>query len=146
MDTIEAIMTAVWYELTEDAEMIDICGGEVRLTPVWAQPDSPFPYLVYRVTSTVQEPWAVANGVLTLDVWDYGQTFNRTMELRSRIIALLDRRRFDVEEAGVVRISLNFDQSITEETQYIWRRTMDFGLRFTRNKDIGAIVSREEAG
>lgn len=144
MDTVAAIMAKVWTTITEDDEMQDICGGEVRLTPVWAQPDSPFPYLVYRLTHAVQEPWAVANGVLTIDVWDYGQTHDRLMQLRGRIIELLDRERFEVAEAGVVRVGLTFDQSITEETQYIWRRTMDFNLRFTRNRDIGAIVSRQE--
>lgn len=141
MDSILAVLTEVFNELRDDVELNDIM-GDVRITNVWASPDAEFPYLVYRLNTMPQDPPIVTQGTLTLDIWDYQQTATRLYEMRRRIIELLDQQRFENDDCGVIRLFKGMDMDIPEDTQYVWHRTIDFRVRYTRNTEFEPVLAR----
>ena len=142
MDTTAALKTAIWTLLTQDDELRQICGGEVRVYNVWAPPDSPMPYFAYRFRVEGQEPWFIDQATMFIDGWDYAQTAARLSEMRRRIIELLDERYLQLGEAGAVRVWKRWDEEVPEDTEHIWRFTSRWSFRYVRTAEMQAIIER----
>lgn len=103
MDLIAELRTEIWYKLTQDDALKTICKGIVRLYNTWATKDSPMPYLVHRMQ---EKP--LPDGVITdldyyLDIWDYDASMARVLDIRSRVVALLDGEMLVMPSGGIAR-------------------------------------------
>lgn len=146
MDTEKAILTAIYTHLTSDSQLSSTCSG-VRLGLVWAKKDETFPYLVHRLQSYIDNPNVMYRGDYYLDLWDHRDSASKIYDMRSRIIALLDRAyivengdtftvvQSDGEMSGgmiLARLWLATGWMIPEDIEHIWHYSMLFTMRFTR--------------
>ena len=153
-DIVTAYLTATYSIITGDSVLQNIMNG-VRLRYDWAQKDETFPYLIHRFSLGSLEPWALRNGTYFINIWDYADTADRILQIRDRLIFLLDERLFSIDDNGeptqltaaervidAVRFYLDTDQPVDELEQNIWRHHLTFSVRFGRSKEVRDILSR----
>ena len=146
MDLIAELRTEIWYKLTRDEALKTVCKGTVRLYNTWAEQDSPMPYLVHR---TQEKP--LLDGVITdidyyLDIWDYDPSIARVLDIRSRIVALLDGSAFMFNSGAIARFKYFSGGDIPEGADGIQRHgtndvqhyATQWKIRMDRTADIKA--------
>jgi hypothetical protein len=145
MDTVAAIITALHTKLTGDGPgvgtLVTLMGGAVSLHPVWAPQDTPFPYLVHTLRPAEGWTWGMQDSGYELNIWDEARNAGRALEVRGRIITLLDQKSLAVAEASAVRLFKQFDQAIPDDTPDIWRWQLTFALRYFRKAEVAAITA-----
>ena len=134
------------------------------LYSTWADKDSEFPYIVYKLESNNYQPDKImTESTLTIDIWDYSQLERNVLEIREQLVELLDGRlvRLDdyetyflqvfqtYQEGDIIcqaaRIDLQSENVIPTDTDNIWRRELQFSVRYDRKRDISNILDREQA-
>jgi len=138
----------------------------------WADKDSEFPYIVYRIELTDYEPnRTVVQGTLYIDIWDYAVTKRMILRIKEVLIGLLDARNVTGEEiedsfeqnpelisatsysmtgynpqniVNSVRINLDDNIPIPTDAKNVWRGELQFNIRFDRKKEIENIMKRDE--
>ena len=138
MDLIAELRTEIWYKLTQDDALKTICKGAVRLYNTWAAKDSPMPYLVHRMQ---EKP--LPDGVITdldyyLDIWDYNPSMARVLEIRNRVVALLDGEAFVLPSGAIARFRYFSGGDIPEDTERIQHYATQWKVRIDRRADIKA--------
>ena len=130
------------------------------LYSTWADKDSEFPYLVYKLENNDYQPNKVmSTATLTIDIWDYAQLERNVLQIRDKIVALLDGRLVSEQEIADIfanfedydgdnvvsafRIELASENSIPTDTMDVWRRELQFDVRYDRKRDISNILDRE---
>ena len=133
------------------------------LYSTWADKDSEFPYIVYKLENNDYQPNKVmTQATLTIDIWDYSQLERNVLEIREELVELLDGRLvrlddyetyflqvFQTYEEGdticqAARIDLQSENVIPTDTDNIWRRELQFSVRYDRKRDISNILDREQ--
>ena len=131
------------------------------LYSTWADKDSEFPYIVYKLENNDYLPdRVITQATLTIDIWDYGQLERDVLNIRDQIVALLDARLVSEQEiadifdqyedydgdnvVSAIRINLSSEQPIPVDTDNIWRRELQFDVRYDRKTDMGSILDRDE--
>ena len=144
VDTQKALLTYLYTLLTDDTELKAALGGSVRLAPVWAQPDTIFPYLVHRIDVVADPLHVMRRAVYYLDIWSDSPNADEILAIREVIIGLLDELEFDTagDEATRARFSLQTDAFIPETEPGIWHYAMMFNLRYFRDAEIATIDAR----
>jgi len=143
VDTQQSLITKIYDTLTTDTTLKGLCGGTVRLYPVWAIPDAAFPYLVQRTDiRVIDDFFPMRRGTLIIDLWSASPNASEVLSIRKRIIEILDELDFTVTEISHCRISLEGDGFIPETDENIWHYSLQFGLRFYRQTETLAIISR----
>ena len=142
MDTQASFLTYLYEILTLDDDLVAACGGEVRLFPVWATPDAEFPYLVQRLDIRAADVFPLRQGTLIIDIWSYSPNMGEALDIRERLIGIIDQLDFSTDEISHCRISLETDGFIPEIEQGIWHYACQFGCRFYRVSEISAILGR----
>ena len=149
----------VWLRKVISDSDIEIEG----LYSTWADKDSEFPYIVYKLeNSSYQSNKIMTEATLTIDIWDYSQLERNVLEIREQLVELLDGRlaRLDdyeeyflqvfqtYEEGDIIcqaaRIDLQSENVIPTDTDNIWRRELQFSVRYDRKRDISNILDRDE--
>lgn len=138
MDLIAELRTEIWYKLTQDDALKTIYKGAVRLYNTWAAKDSPMPYLVHRMQ---EKP--LPDGVITdldyyLDIWDYDASMARVLDIRSRVVALLDGEMLVMPCGAIARFRYVNGGDIPEDTKDIQHYATQWKVRIDRRADIKA--------
>ena len=138
MDLIAELRTEIWHLLTQDDTLKTLCKGAVRLYNTWAAKDSPMPYLVHRMQ---EKP--LPDGVITdldyyLDIWDYDPSIARVLDIRSRVVALLDRQILTMPSGGIARFRYFSGGDVPEDTKDIQHYATQWKVRIDRRADIKA--------
>lgn len=139
MDLELSIISALYNSLTGDSDIQTALGGEVRLFLVFPDEESPeLPYLVHRLAHKRGESVVVRPAVYYLDLWDYSDTADRVYAARAAIIKLLDLKTLAIPggEAEFVRVRLQDDGFIPEETPKIWHYAFQFEIRYVRSAEL----------
>ncbi len=143
VDTQQSLITHIYDTLIADTTLKGVCGGTVRLYPVWAVPDATFPYLVQRADiRAIDDFFPMRRGTLIIDLWSYSPNASEILSIRKRVIEILDQLDFSVTEIGHCRIDLETDGFIPETDENIWHYSLQFGLRFYRTTEVAAIIGR----
>lgn len=144
MDLRQALVTAVYARLTEDLTLQTICGGMVRLVNGMPQPDTKFPYLTHRFLLEPGACWAFAEGRWYLDLWDHGPNADRLLDIRHRVIALMDRLLLVPPggEAVTVQMGLTRDEDGVTDAPDVHRLMTEWGLHLDRQVEVEAILGR----
>lgn len=137
MDSLAEVKYNVFQRLTSDSELQTLMGGTVRLFDTWAAPDSELPYMVYRFMNVVPRQTYDVVGMATLitDLWDYNPTSERLYDIRERVCKLLEGSTW---LPSGVRLRKALEIDITEDTRYIWHRSIDWSVRYVRREEISA--------
>ena len=147
----------VWFRQEINNSDIEID----RLYSTWADKDSDFPYIVYKLENNDYQPNKIMSSTtLTIDIWDYAQLERKSLQIRDQIVALLDGRLVSEQEISDIfanfedydgddvvsafRINLNSENPIPTDTDNIWRRELQFSVRYDRKRDISNILDREQ--
>ena len=137
MDLIAELRTEIWYLLTQDEELKTLCGGSVRLYNTWADPNAKFPYLVHRMHERPLLDGAITELTYYLDIWDYDEkSMARLLDLRSRIVALLDMTVLTMPSGGSARFRYSSGGEVPEETAGIRHFATLWDVRVDRTADI----------
>ncbi len=142
VDTQESLLTSLYTTLTADDTLKTAMGGSVRLYPVWAVPDAEFPYLVHRIDMRAGEIFPERIGTYLLDIWSNSPSASEILAIRKRIIELLDELQFNTTEVKNVKVKLETDGFIGEDTSDIWHYAMMFNLSLWRQSETVVIISR----
>ena len=147
----------VWLRKVISDSEIEIEG----LYSTWADKDSEFPYIVYKLeNNNYQQDNVVSQATLTIDIWDYAQLEREVLQIRELIVGLLDARMVDKQEIADIfaaytdydgddvlaafRLQLDNENPIPTDTDNIWRRELQFSVRYDRKRDIENIKGRKE--
>ena len=144
MDLRQALVTAVYARLTEDPTLQGICGGTVRLVNGMPRPDTAFPYLTHRFVLETGACWAFAEGTWYLDLWDRASNADRLLEIRHRVVTLMDRLLLEPPggEAVVVQLNLVGDEDGPTDAPDVFRLMTRWGLHLDRQVEVEAILGR----
>lgn len=156
IDTMKSIIDYIYNILTgDDAEDVGLQAIMGRTTwllyHTWAKPDAAFPYLVHRLDIMADKFWPECDATYYLDIWSDSDDADETLNIRKRIIELLDELEFSTTEmvlgteqliADRARFTLQTNFFIPEIEQGIWHFAFTFNLRYFRVAEINAIDSR----
>jgi len=145
VDTVNAIITAIYDILTTDSTLKSLCGGAVRLYFPMSATNPDFPYLNHNLKpGVVPEQWSIVNADYFLDIWDYSDTAARALSIRDRVITLLDQRTITTAGGEIVGGRLRFDNDGFRDTdlERLWHYAMVGTLRYARKAEIANILGR----
>ena len=141
-DTYESLLTQLYTILTADDTLKTAMGGSVSLYPVWAVPDAEFPYLVHRIDMRAGDIFPERIGTYLLDIWSDSPSASEILAIRKCLVELLDELEFNTTEVKNVKVKLETDGFIPEDTPDIWHYAMQFNLSLWRQSETSVIISR----
>lgn len=145
-DVQEALLDYIEARLVADIGLTTDMGGTVRIALGFAKPDTPFPYLVHRITSVPDdsEVHPLRRGTYFIDIFTDSPVAASLMAIRQEIVESLDELEFNTagNEATRARFTLDTEALIPETEDGIWHYAIVFNLRFFRDAEIAAINSR----
>lgn len=143
LDTQLSIATHLFNLLTADTALKAAMGGTVRLYPIMAPEDAVFPYLVHRQDyRPAGNIYPLVQGTYLLDIWSNSPTMTEILNIRKRIIELLDELEFATIEVAGARLWIQTDGFVPETEPDIWHYATQWNLRFYRVSETEAIVGR----
>jgi len=143
MDIVESLMRAIYNLLTDDTILKSRMGGTVRLYPVWAPPDASFPYLVHRLDVRPLADWSPqSKSTYLLDIWSYSPSARETLDIRERLMELLDGLDSSTDETSEYWLYKQGDGFVPESTEGIWHYAMMFFLKYTNDAQVGVLLKR----
>jgi len=143
MDIVESLLTAIYNLLTADDTLKSRMGGSVRLYPVWAVPDAAFPYLVHRLDMRPLADYSPqSKSSYLLDIWSYSPSAKETLDIRERLIELLDGLDSSTSETSEFWLWVQTNGFIPESTEGIWHYSMMFNLKHTNDAQVGVVLRR----
>ena len=142
MDAQRSLLEYIWGVLTADTALKAAMGGAVRLYPVWANVDAAFPYLVQRIDIRPGIPYPRRAGVYYLDIWSDSPNANEILDIRNRIIGLLDELQFNTTDVKNCRFMLQTDGFIPESEFGIWHYATMWNLNLWRQTEFTTIDGR----
>lgn len=107
----------------------------------WAERDVKFPYVVNIYRFPIGNHWAKKSGILNSDIFTKGNSSIEAENIKGKIIELLDRKIFVSDESGPIRVYLNIDSIIPEDTPGVCHWNIEFNVVFWRKKFINQLVS-----
>ena len=119
--------------------MLATIDGMPAVFQTWAEPDTPFPYVVFRISD-------IASGigeadVYTLHYWDYEGGHPGTAKAISwRIVELFDRQRLTHPDFEAIRCNLDTRGLIPEDTSGIVHLAHQFSVIAWREKFIEKLL------
>ena len=135
VETGQAIITAIYDRLTDDATMKSLMSDPVRMYRVMAPKDPSFPYLVHRARAG---SWPNADSRYFLDVWYYGADSATVDSIVERIRALLENWRLTPgdNELGAARVLFDGPTSgyVATDNQKVWRYELSFRIPYWQRR------------
>ena len=108
---------------------------------IWAERDVKFPYIINTYRFPEGNHWAKKSGVLNSDIFTKGNSSIEAESIKDRVIFLLDRRIFESDESGSIRVYLNMDGVMPEDTPEVVHWNIEFSVVFWRKKFISQLVT-----
>lgn len=145
MDHRKAVITALYNELTTDPALQGLCGGAVRLSDGMPPPNTQFPYLTQRVALEVNDAsWAQAEGDWYLDIWDHSPNEDRLLDIRQRVITLMDQLILQPAGGEVVVMEIRFvrDNKGPTDAPDVHRLMLQWKLHLDRQVEVVAVLTR----
>ena len=143
MDIQESLLTAIHTLLTADTTLKSKMGGAVRLYPIWAPPDAEFPYLVHRMDLRPMADYSPQfKSTYLIDIWSYSPTAKETLDIRERLMSLLDERNSSTGETSGYWLWRQTDGFIPESSEGIWHYACQFNLKYIEDAKIGVLLRR----
>ena len=106
----------------------------------WAERDVEFPYIVNTYRFPGGDHWAKKSGNLNSDIFTRGNSSVEAENIKERVIELLDRRIFESDESGPIRVYLNMDSIMPEDTPEVVHWNIEFNVVFWRKKFISQLI------
>jgi hypothetical protein len=126
--------------MVNDATLVGLIS--TRIHNVQAPKDEVFPYIVHRLELTRADEIVMVSGFWTVDLWDQNTDQSDLLDIKERIITLLDFRSFSTDGSVQMRMKLDMDESVPEEVYNIRHRILRFSVRGDRKQDISNILNR----
>lgn len=143
VDIQKSLLTYLHTLLTTDNPLKAAMGGTVRLYPIWAVPDSVFPYLVHRIDMGIEADWSpVARCTYYLDIWSDSHNAEEILAIRELLMSLLDGKIFSTAETTDCYVWIQTDAFIPETEPGIWHYAFQFNLKWLKDAQIGATLKR----
>ena len=143
VDVLESLLKSIYDTLTLDDDLKACMGGSVRLSPIWAPPDAEFPYLVHRIDMGNVADWSPVRAcTYYLDIWSHSPNVEEALDIRKRLIELLDNLKFSTDETTECWLWIQTDGFIPEVEQGIWHYACQFNLDWLRDAQIGLSLKR----
>ena len=136
------LITFVDTTLRADTELATAMGGDVRIQPVWHQPDTPFPFIVQTLSMSSSEPWPMQDATLWLHLWSKTPSASQVIKMRERVSVLLEARRFTLPSSTTCRCRLISDGLLPDPEPGIWHMAMQFSVRLYKSTEADLILSR----
>lgn len=140
----EAVIDFLSGLIKVDSDLADIMGA-VKLRYQQASPDEPMPYIVMAVSLAVQDPWPIANGTVTFDVWDRNEDASRALQVIERLIDLLNQQKVGItvdERLAALRILLLQEPEPPALAFGVVHQSATFKLRLYKVKAAAAVLNR----
>lgn len=143
VDIQESLLTSIYNTLTTDEALKAAMGGTVRLMPVWASPDTVFPYLVHRIDMAKLADWSPQDkATYLLDIWSDSPNAEEILDIRMIIMGLLDGLDSSTDETTEFFIWRQTDGFVPEVEQGIWHYACQFNLKWLKDAQVGATLKR----
>ena len=143
VDIQESLLSSIYTTLTTDSTLQGLMGGTVRLYPVWAISDAEFPYLVQRLDIGRVADWSPqARCTFYLDIWSDSPSTEECLDIRKRIMELLDGLDSSTAETTEFFLWIQTDGFVPETTENIWHYTCQFNLKWLKDSEIGVAMKR----
>jgi len=143
MDIQESLLTSIYNTLTGDATLQGLMGGTVRLYPVFAPPDAEFPYLVHRLDIGRIADWCPRmRCTYLLDIWSYSPSAEEALDIRQRLMTLLDGLDSSTAETTEFYVWRQTDGFVPEIAENIWHYACQFNLKWLKDDEIGVAMKR----
>jgi hypothetical protein len=149
MDLLTALHTKLYTVLTTDATLGTAMGGSVALYLGWAKPDAPMPYVCHLFDSLRANDgeWVSRSGTYIVHIWSAANKTDEAMVIRERIVTLLDQQTWNISSGGTeyvtaLRLSLQTEGHIIEDTEDVWHYVCQFNVRLLRRGEINSILAR----
>ena len=148
-DTVKAIIEEVRDILAADDTLIALIPavppadeGALRYYHVWAPPNCHFPYFTGTVAiRDEQDESSYQVGDIELKIWDADPSSGRVLDMRKRLLELLNRRVIECDEfRGRTRFSGDFD--LIDPEQEVWARVMAWTMRLYPTAEVAAMKAR----
>jgi len=143
MDIVESLLTAIYNLLTADDILKSRMGGSVRLYPVWAVPDAVFPYLVHRLDMRPLADYSPqSKSTYLLDIWSHSPSMKETLDIRERLMELLDGLDSSTDETSEFWLWKQGDGFVPETSENIYHYACQFSLKHTNDAQVGVVLRR----
>lgn len=147
MDARAYLHSIIFDTLTTDAELIRLCGGEVRLFLETADPGVKFPYGVQAIQEDAAMPASLMmTARLYLEWYVKDALKTRLSAITARVRALLDRAVLSLADdpAGCARAFYETGSALDGVEEHVWGELMEFSLRYTCTDHLQAVLARAE--
>lgn len=142
MDAQASFMTEIYNTLTGDDELEAIM-GTVKVEPINSPPDTAKPYIVQLFDMRETDPpFPFRNGTLTLNLWDEGTNTIRILNMRNRIMTLLEYLKFSNADISGCRLQLQTDGFVADEPG-VYHYVIMFSVRLYKASEAEAVLERE---
>lgn len=143
MDIVESLLTAIYNLLVADATLKSRMGGSVRLYPVWAPPNAEFPYLVHRLDLRPLADYSPQHkSSYLIDIWSYSPSAKETLNIRERLVQLLDGFDSSTAETSEFWLWEGSDGFVPESSEGIWHYACQFNLKHLTDAQVGVLLKR----
>lgn len=143
VDIQKSLLTYIHTLLTTDDDLKAAMGSTVRLFPIWAAPDSAFPYLVHRIDMGIGADWSPeARCSYYLDIWSDSPNAEEILAIRELIMSLLDGLIFSTDETTDCHLWIQTDAFIPEIEPGIFHYACMFNLKWINDAKVGVMLKR----
>jgi len=139
------VIDVVNQALINDAELKAMVAKTTLDEPAiyenWSERETVFPYVVLRWEFYEGNHWAKRDTILNVDIFTKGQSDIEAENIKTRVIEILDRQKFQSDESGQIRVYLGSDFPIIEDVPDVVHWNITFQVKFWRKHFIGHLTT-----
>jgi hypothetical protein len=141
---VDKVITAIAQVWMNDDTLKELLSetpeGYASIHDRWVEPSSKFPYLCYRWEMNEGDHWAKRDNNLVVDIFDKGSSSINIENIRNRIIEITDRKQFESDESGPIRLYLGGDVIVPEDDNEVVHWNITFRVIFWRKDFISKLI------
>lgn len=142
MDVQKVLINHLHSRITDDESLQTIFGGNVRLSLIFAPPDSSLPHITHRLDLRNLTDWIpVRAGTYIVDIWSISPNAEEALNIRDCIMTLIHDHEFVAEGIDLAWLWRQTDGFIPDESG-IWHYAIQFNFRYQCMADAANILRR----